>query len=397
MVRCSFFPLNYIPAECVIAREPSPDADSGRIELADVGYISKGCFNLLFSAGLLLGERVRGTDVPRTFKQLNVGKIIQRTHLPAGFLCTNGVRATRVPLTPSQSPPLTSPTPTPSPPPYARSITSVTFGTSDPNSRMMESASRVSFRLTGGQGAALLTKHSTYREDIQQTGAFEKYVKEHYDSWVTFARDTGHGDVNPVIVTGIDRTKDFAMLCYSNNDPELGCKFTTSAPRAADWGTRHKTGFVHTNHGPQPRSPPSTRATLPPSSSSGNTGSISDEYNQSHPSSSTYHYHLLQAPNSQLFLNTESPPQCLIRTLSTLPSYLSMILDPSLTLIATILTIVVHQITCQSPSFILLKRWGLCGNKYPFILTSNNAAIDRKSTAIATSRSNHQLYHHQST
>ena len=98
---------------------------------------------------------------------------------------------------------------------------------------------------------------------------------------MTFARDTGHGDVNPVIVTGIDRTRDFAMLCYSNDDDDLRCEFTTSVPGVADWGTWHKTGLVYTNHGPQLRSPPSsTQATDLASSGGDNTGSISDEYNQ---------------------------------------------------------------------------------------------------------------------
>lgn len=269
---------------CAIAREPSPDTDYKRIQPADVGYIRTGCFNFLFSAGLPLGERERGTDVPQTFKQLVVGKIIQRAPLPAGALCTNGVRATRLLLSPSQSPSSQSPTSTSLPslsPPYVRSIASVTFRTSDPNFRMMGSASCISFRLTGGHGAALLTKHSTYREDIQRTGAFEKYAKEHYDSWVTFARDTGHGDVNPVIVTGVDRTRDFAMLCYSNDDDDLRCEFTTSAPGVADWGAWHKTGLVHTNHGPQLRSPPSSTQAADLASSGGdNTGSVSDEYNQ---------------------------------------------------------------------------------------------------------------------
>ena len=267
----------------MIAREPDPVSDSKRIQPGDVGYIRTGCFHLLFPAGLPLGERRLGSDVPRTFERLGTGKIVQRTPLPAGALCTNGVRATRVPLKCSRSPPLTS-TPTsspPPPPPYVRSVTSVTLSISDPNSRMMGSASSTCFRLTGGQGAALLTKYSTYREDVQRAGTFERYAKEHYDSWVEFARETGHGDVNPILVTGIDRTRDFAMLCYSNGDDDLGCEFITSVPGATGWGTWHKTGLVYTNHGPQLLSPPSsTQASHPTSSGDDNAEPFSDEYNQ---------------------------------------------------------------------------------------------------------------------
>lgn len=104
-------------------------------------------------------------------------------------------------------------------------------------------------------------------------GNFEKYTKEHYASWVAFARATGHGDVDPILVTGVDKTRDFAMFCYSNGDDDLRCQFTTSASGAgSDWGTWHKTGLVYTNHGPQSRSPPS--------SSNCRTEPISDGYNQ---------------------------------------------------------------------------------------------------------------------
>jgi L-rhamnose isomerase len=60
-----------------------------------------------------------------------------------------------------------------------------------------------------------VTKCQTHREDIQRAGTFENYVKQHYNSWVAFARETGHGnDINPVIVTGLDRTRYFAMMSY---------------------------------------------------------------------------------------------------------------------------------------------------------------------------------------
>ena len=233
-----------------------------------------GGFHLLFSAGLPLGAKTPGLDVPSTFKQLDVGKIFKRTPLPAGALCTNGVRA--VPLTPSQPPTSTS-----SPSlslPYVHSVISTIFSASDPDFRPTESASGTSFRLAAEQGAALLTKHSTYREDLQRAGTFEKYAKEHYDSWVTFAKETGHGDVNPILVTGVDRTRDFAMLCYSNDDDnDPSCEFTTSVPGATGWGSWNKTGMIYTNHGPQPSSPQGVHVAP---SGDGNAGTVLDEYNQ---------------------------------------------------------------------------------------------------------------------
>jgi len=150
-------------------------------------------------------------------------------------------------------------------------------------SSLLKPGSSISFQLTGGQGAALLTKHQTYREDIQRELTFEEYAKEHYDSWVAFARERGHGnDIKPVLVTGVDRTNDFAMMSYSNDGGDLTTEFTISAPGVTSpWGTWRTTGVVYTNCGPQLCRPPSpTRTADATSPSDSYTGVVSDEYSQ---------------------------------------------------------------------------------------------------------------------
>ena len=150
-------------------------------------------------------------------------------------------------------------------------------------SRMLAPCSGISFQLTGDQGAALLTKHVTHREDIQRERTFEEYTKEHYDSWVMFARETGHGnDIKPVLVTGVDMTRDFAMVSYSNNDGGgLTAEFTTSAPDAPAWGTWQTTGVAQTNCGPQPcRLLSPTRAMYSTSSGNSHPETDLDEYTQ---------------------------------------------------------------------------------------------------------------------
>jgi len=109
----------------------------------------------------------------------------------------------------------------------------------------------------------LVTKYYTYREDIELESAFEEYTKRHYDSWVTFARNARHGrDVKPVLITGVDLTKDFAMIAYSNSSTQLLSKFTASVPSIGSastsvWGTWNTRGLVHTNCGPKNFRPPS--------------------------------------------------------------------------------------------------------------------------------------------
>ena len=114
---------------------------------------------------------------------------------------------------------------------------------------------KISFELTSEQGAVLVTNHPTYREDIERRGKFEAYIKKHYDSWVEFAQVEGHGDVKPVLVTGVDLTKQFAAIAFSDNQTNVECDFSVEAPAVASasvsvWGSWRTLGLVHTTCGP---------------------------------------------------------------------------------------------------------------------------------------------------
>ena len=104
----------------------------------------------------------------------------------------------------------------------------------------------------------MVTKHETYGEDIERRLVFEKYIKRHYNSWVDFAREQGHdSNPKPVIVTGVDLTRDFAMVAYSNNSVRMECEFSAAVPTVAStslslWGRWRTEGLVHTNCRPPP-------------------------------------------------------------------------------------------------------------------------------------------------
>lgn len=132
-----------------------------------------------------------------------------------------------------------------------------------------------------------MTKYPTYREGTLLQSAFEKYTKRHYDSWVAFASHKQYGDdVRPVLVSGFDMTRDFAMAAYSNEDASLESDFTVYVPTLASasasvWGTWRARCSPHTNHGPQECSPPPReRATDLPSSQQANARSAPDGFNQ---------------------------------------------------------------------------------------------------------------------
>ena len=152
--------------------------------------------------------------------------------------------------------------------------------------RPLEPGANFSFELTGNRGAALVTKHSTYKEDSLLDFVFEKYTKRHYESWVAFARHKGYGsDVQPVLVSGVDMTRDFAMVAYSYEDTALEAELTIAAPTlisasASVWGTWRTRYKPHTNYGPQECTPPSLEAIDISSLQLAEGGTTSSAFNQ---------------------------------------------------------------------------------------------------------------------
>jgi len=153
--------------------------------------------------------------------------------------------------------------------------------------RALEPGAHFSFELTGTRGAALVTKHPTYREDSLLAAAFEEYTKRHYDSWVTFARNKKYGNnVQPVLVYGFDMTRDFAMVAYSNESASLESDLSIAVPMLASasaslWGTWRTRCSPHTNYGPQQCSPPSLQSAIDsPSPHPTDARSVPNEFNQ---------------------------------------------------------------------------------------------------------------------
>ncbi|KAF9649107.1 hypothetical protein BDM02DRAFT_3095227 [Thelephora ganbajun] len=216
------------------SREPAPTSNYTRINIGDVGFIRRGQFHLIFSAGIPLGLRQPGVDVPITFEELDVGPLTSSEPRPSGCLRTPSVRPIGGDLVDTEFTPLSS-----------------------------EHGINFSFELAGDRGAALVTRYSTYRDDCLLEAAFETYTKRHYESWVTFARQKQYGnDIRPVLVSGLDMTRDFAMVAYSNEGASLGSDSTTTVPMFASSsasfrGTWRARCLPRTNHGPQPRAPPS--------------------------------------------------------------------------------------------------------------------------------------------
>ena len=145
----------------------------------------------------------------------------------------------------------------------------------------LEPGARIAFELTSKQGAALITKHPTYREDVERERRFVNYVKRHYESWIDFAREHDYPeDVRPILVTGVDLTREFATVAYSNNQTLMECEFSATLPSIASasasvWGSWHTPGLVHKNCGPY-----HTQESRDSSENPASESKIPDEYNQ---------------------------------------------------------------------------------------------------------------------
>jgi len=123
---------------------------------------------------------------------------------------------------------------------------------------VVEPGAEVAFELIRKQGAALITKHPTRGEFAERSERFVEYVEQHYDSWVEFVRKGGFPkDAKPILVTGVDLTREFAMIAYSDNQTRVKCKFSAALPGLAStstslWGSWHTTGLVWEKCGPHP-------------------------------------------------------------------------------------------------------------------------------------------------
>lgn len=95
------------------------------------------------------------------------------------------------------------------------------------SSRPLDIGAKLSRELTWNRGAALGTEYLTYREDSLLESASERYTMRHYESWVALARHKDYGnDVQPVLISGVDMTRDLAIVAYSYEETSLESDMT---------------------------------------------------------------------------------------------------------------------------------------------------------------------------
>ena len=134
---------------------------------------------------------------------------------------------------------------------------------------MVKPDSKTKFNLKESQGAVLVTKYHILQEDIEEMGTARDHIRNHHSDWVRFAKKYGD-NLRVVLVTGVDRTRDWAMMAYSKKD-DADYKATSDfhvtardTPIAVwgEWNTNR--AFIHTTSGPRRSevSPPPTSGVL---------------------------------------------------------------------------------------------------------------------------------------
>jgi hypothetical protein len=122
----------------------------------------------------------------------------------------------------------------------------------------------LSFNARSEAGALLMTKHQTFSEDMELRGTFSRQLLKHHSKWLSFAQDQGRPVEleDLILVTGLDLTKDFAMLSFANNSSDFDINFQVGVSQYATgsisaWGSWHTTSSTQDNWGPQHTATPS--------------------------------------------------------------------------------------------------------------------------------------------
>jgi len=98
-----------------------------------------------------------------------------------------------------------------------------------------------------------VTRYPTYVQDIILNLGFERYTERHYRSWVKFALERGYPkDVRPVLVSGLDTTRDFATVAYELNESAPPQPPVIIHAAAAGLRVTNTTGVqLYINYGPE--------------------------------------------------------------------------------------------------------------------------------------------------
>jgi hypothetical protein len=107
-----------------------------------------------------------------------------------------------------------------------------------------------------------------YRQDVLDKQRFADYIIKHHRSWLTFVNDLGRGHLSLsdlILVTGCDKTSQWACAVWSEKTRSARLSFVAGAPGIAEgsatlWGSWASSQIVDEHVGPQPLGPVADRS-----------------------------------------------------------------------------------------------------------------------------------------
>jgi hypothetical protein len=84
------------------------------------------------------------------------------------------------------------------------------------------------FECNKEQGAALILRESAHRTNALRKNAFTRYVLENHSKWLKFANDVEQRGITAdqlVMVTGCDKTSEWACAAFSASSKQVGLEF----------------------------------------------------------------------------------------------------------------------------------------------------------------------------
>ena len=117
----------------------------------------------------------------------------------------------------------------------------------------------ISFECVKNQGAVLVMGDIAYRQDAVDLARFSDYIIANHRTWLAFANDhlgRGLSVTDLILVTGCDKTSDWACAAWADISHSASASFMVDAPglvqgNASIWGRWESSSSVDRNAGPQ--------------------------------------------------------------------------------------------------------------------------------------------------
>ena len=122
----------------------------------------------------------------------------------------------------------------------------------------MQAGGGVSFECVKNQGAVLVMGDIAYRQDAVDLARFSDHIVANHRTWLAFANERlgrGLSVTDLILVTGCDKTSNWACAAWSDSSHSASASFVVEAPglvqgSASIWGHWESSSSVDRNAGP---------------------------------------------------------------------------------------------------------------------------------------------------